>query len=147
MKWLVLLCLLISCGDDYGSYDAIDRQEEDFPQPLPFNTFSTRLTNNLLISGKACTGTEVADFEGRTFLCASGLWLVVVDNINSCTPEGCTEVVVQPTIAGFREFGGNATTRFLDFLLSIPASDATEDILADHLLRVDSLGTPTVVRK
>jgi hypothetical protein len=149
MKWMILLCLLVSCADDIagGGYDTtIDQEnEEDFPAPLPFTSYSTRLSNNLLISATACTGRETAVFEGRSFICQANQWLTVVDEINSCTPDGCTDVVVQPTITGLVEQGGDINNRFFQIRLNIPGSDRTQNILEDVLLRVDSLGNPTVI--
>ena len=100
MRWLILL-LLISCGDSTG-YNSNEFQREIAGaqnSDVTFSTFDTRVSNDLRLSGSLCQGGEVADSQGETFVCEAGQWLVVVDNLNTCTPEGCTTVVVQPIIA------------------------------------------------
>lgn len=144
MKWVVLLMLLLSCTNDTG-YNGNVGQEETEGTLFPFSSFSTRLSNNLLISGTKCEGGEVADFEGRTFGCEPEQWLVIVDDVNRCTPEGCTTVEVRPMIAELLFFTGDGNINFFTITPSIPLSADSERHLEEVLLRVDQTSGAIVV--
>lgn len=134
---LIFLFFIFSCSDDTG-YDAnngMSREEDGNDSAFPFTQFNTRLTNNLAISGTVCEGDEVVDSEGRTYGCDPDSWLVVVDNVNFCTPEGCTVVEVRPIIAGLQSrSGGGGGTQFFDIVPAIPVDDDVDDILEDVLV-------------
>jgi hypothetical protein len=144
MKIVLLLALLISCTDDTG-YSVFPRAEQEARDPLPFLTFSTRLSNELSISGKRCLGNEVTDFEGVTYGCESEQWLIIVDHINNCTPEGCTSVAVKPTIAELLPVTGDSVNSFFEIAPVIPVSNEAETLLESVFLRVDNTSQPTVV--
>lgn len=141
---LASLLLFFGCTNDTG-YDHnndVSREENGGGSDFPFTNFSTRLTNSLAISGTVCEGGEVAESDGRTFGCERDQWLVVVDNINFCTPEGCTEVEVRPIIAALQSRSGGGDSLFFDLVPAIPVNDDTENILEDVLVKfgdVDAL--------
>lgn len=84
MKFISLLCILFlyaGCGGDdqgYSNHQQGESREEDNSLP----DFSTRLTNNLLISGEQCSGDETTVSQGQSFNCNSTEWLITVDDIN-----------------------------------------------------------------
>lgn len=141
----IFLFLFLSCTDNtgYNRNDNLSREEEG--SFFPFNSFSTRLSPKLLISGTLCQGGEVVDSEGRTYGCERESWLVIVDDVNFCTPEGCTEVEVRPFIAGLQARNGGADTQFFEIVPAIPISSRTEDILDDVLIRYTVSEEPVVV--
>lgn len=135
MRFLLMLFLLSSCGDETG-YSNKNQGIPQEEQSTDIRRFSTRLTNNLLISGERCFGGEQTDVEGQTYTCTAGDYLVTVDNINSCTPEGCTEVKVVPVIGSLLTTGGDGgTTTFFDIVPSIVVSSQTASILETVQLR------------
>lgn len=141
-----ILFILLSCSSDNTGYDGngnLSREEDG--SLFPFTSFNTRLTPELLISGRLCQGEEVVESEGRTYLCERDSWLVVVDDINFCTPEGCTEVEVRPIIAGLLSRNGGAETQFFEIVPEIPVRGRAEDILEDVLLRYTVSTEPVVV--
>lgn len=144
---LVTFFLLCSCSDNTG-YDHnndISREDDGADSAFPFTTFNTRLTNNLAISGTVCEGGEVVESEGRTFGCERDSWLVVVDNINFCTPEGCTEVEVRPVIAVLQSRSGNGEIQFFNIVPAIPVNDDTENILEDVVVQFSSTEDAIVI--
>lgn len=141
---LFFFTLLISCTDDTG-YSVFPRAEQEARDPLPFLTFSTRLSNELLISGTRCLGSEVTDFEGVTYGCENDQWLIIIDHINICTPEGCTSVEVKPTIAELLPVTGDSINSFFEIAPVIPVSGETGARLESVFLRVDNTVQPTVV--
>ena len=133
MKWLLLL-LLFSCGDETGY--SLTNNPVNEEEPSSIQRFSTRLTNNLLISGVICQGGEQTDVEGQVQTCTGGDYLVTVDNVNSCTPEGCTDVYVVPIIASLLATGGDgSSTTFFDILPSIEVNSQTSSVLEGVQLR------------
>jgi hypothetical protein len=60
-------------------------------------TFSTRVSADLMISGKRCLGGEPSGVSSKN--CLSGQWLLTYDDINHCRENGaCTEAFVFPFI-------------------------------------------------
>jgi hypothetical protein len=115
--------------------------EDQDPSPAPReDSFSTRLNSKLLISGAKCMGEN----------CSQGKWLVVVDNVNNCSPDGaCTEIGVPPIEAELRK-ADIPTPTTLSFYNIIPDEDVSEekkDILKDHWVRFDLNGEPEVLEK
>lgn len=119
----------------------VARENEEAPAPIG-NHFSTRLNNRLLIAGDRCQGGESLDLpDGETQICNTDQWLVVVDNVNTCTTDGaCTEVGILPIIANLRK----ATGSFYDILAASPTSDNIRSILGDHWVRFEPNRTPEV---
>lgn len=144
MKWVIFLILLYSCGGDGTGYDHNGNLQSE-NDPIPLQAFSTRLTNNLLISGTPCDGTQSTEAEGQTFICGNGSWLVTIDDINTCTPDGCTEVQVVPTIALLIARGSDAISSFFEIQSAIPISDRHENILENVLVRFRNDLPPRVV--
>lgn len=82
------------------------------PPPIPScpieTSFSTRLNPELAIFGVRCRGgetTEVPNEDGTSsvYVCRTNQWLVTVDNVNTCNPDGaCTEIGVFPAIANLQ---------------------------------------------
>lgn len=135
MRAILFLFLLYSCGDETG-YSNINTGTNQEEEVSIIRDFSTRLRNDLLISGKRCFGGEQTDVLGETHFCTGGDYLVVVDNINNCTPEGCTEVEVFPVIASLLSTGSDGrNTVFFDIVPSIPVSSQTASILETVQLR------------
>lgn len=126
--------LAISCSDDTGYSLANNPTNEEEPR-VPIESFSTRMNNNLLISGDRCEGGEQTDIEGNTYTCLAGDYLVTVDNINYCTPEGCTDVFVVPVIASLIGTGGDAVTAFYDIRPTIEVTSQQAAILEDVQVR------------
>lgn len=140
MKWICFLLFIISCGD-YSTRRRVLPQEEEASQDI--KSFSTRLTNNLLISGVICDGSEVVTTEDASQICNEGNYLVTVDNRNFCTPEGCTEVFVEPVIASLDASGGDAVSSF--FRIETNRDDETSQILESVVLRVRDNEEPRVI--
>jgi hypothetical protein len=126
MVWSLIL-FMTSCGVDRTGHSNTELGEER--EEIPLSDFSTRLTNTLLISGTGCVGGEVTVSQGENFICESGQWLVIIDNINHCTPEGCTTVEVVPIIALLVTTSSQGNTDFYDILPAIPVDGARSDIL------------------
>lgn len=143
---VLLLCmsLFISCAENIASNNqAMAPQfENDTPQ---FTSFETRLTNGLLIRGSQCYGGEMVDSGGRSYTCNPGNWLVTVDTVNSCTPEGCTEVLVQPILAQLNVSTGNAVSTFYRIDPLIPVNSEIEDILESVSVRIRTDSAPVVI--
>lgn len=126
---------LSSCSDDTGYSLANNPTNQEEETRVPIENFSTRLNNNLLISGDRCEGGEQTDVEGNTYTCLAGDFLITVDNINYCTPEGCTDVFVVPVIASLIGTGGDAVTAFFDIRPTIVVTSAQAAILEDVQVR------------
>lgn len=126
---LFLLFTLVSCGEDFRAYSNNELGEErSDTSNLP--DFSTRLSLNLLIEGRKCFGGETVESQGRVFSCTLGQWLVVVDNLNSCTPEGCTEIEVLPVIGILNRSSVLNDVEFYDIEAIIPVAQEISDILS-----------------
>jgi hypothetical protein len=134
---------LTSCGEDIYSNDPGAPQQETAETQI--QNFNTRLTNQLLISGTRCLGGETVDAEGQTHTCDSGNYLVTVDNVNTCTPEGCTDVIVEPIIAGLLGPGSSDSSNFFEIVPISPVSNPVEGILENVLLRTRPLEAPRVI--
>lgn len=141
MRYLFIVLLLTSCGEDYsyGRHRVLEQEEA----PLTIETFSTRLSNNLLISGKRCDGSEVETRHNETFFCQEGDFLVTVDTTNFCTPEGCTSVSVEPIIATLRASGGDSVSTF--FVFDTTTNGDASAILDSVWLRVREGEAPKIV--
>jgi hypothetical protein len=126
--FLLMLLTAVSCAVDTTS--------------LP--DFKTRLSTELAIEGEKCFGGEVVQSEDRVFTCQQGQWLIVVDNINNCTPEGCTEILVPPIIATLRRGVSQGSTTFYDMIPLTPVNDEVSGILAGVSVRFSSNEEPRV---
>lgn len=128
--------LIMSCSSDETGYSlANNPSNEEDPSSINRN-FDTRLTNRLRISGTVCQGGEQTDVEGQTYTCTGGDYLVTVDDVNFCTPEGCTDVFVSPIIASLLATGDDgAGSNYFDIVPSIEVSEHVEDILEDVYVR------------
>jgi len=98
MQKLLITCAivsLLSCNKaDTDELAVAGNQEREV-----HSRFSTRLNNQLMISGQECAGHESVWFKEEQYYCSEGQWLVVVDNANNCNQEGvCTEIAVEPSI-------------------------------------------------
>lgn len=140
---LTLLVLLSACGGE-GGVSSNHQQGEEREEDNNLPNFSTRLTNNLLISGEQCSGDESTESQGRTFNCESTEWLITVDNLNFCTPEGCKEVQVVPVIGILIPTSSQSETIFFDIAASIPVSDTITNILNSITVRFQQNQTPLV---
>ncbi len=143
---LITMLIFSGCGGDstgYSNHQQGEQREEDNSLP----DFSTRLTNNLLIAGTQCEGDESTESRGQTFNCNSREWLVTVDNINSCTPEGCTEVSVIPIIGILVATSSQGDTNFYDVEASIPVNDQITNILKSVTVRFRPNELPRVMFK
>lgn len=149
MIHFLIILLFVACGGDGKGFDVNgDRANEEDTSPFPpLDDFSTRLSNSLLIAGKLCKGTETTDAEGQTLQCLPGQWLVTVDNVNSCTPEGCTEVEVIPVIAELVSITGDGNSIFYDIEPLPPVSETTEGILDRVQVRFRFNEDPLVLYK
>lgn len=101
LKILMLMSLvfMVSCGSDDDD-DNDDIVNEQIPQEEEVRSFSTRLSNTLLVAGVRCEGSETVELNGTTYTCNRNEWLVTIDDVNTCTDGGaCTEIGVPPFIA------------------------------------------------
>ena len=120
------------------------------PQP---RSFSTRLSNNLLISGERCSGGETVEAEvdgqNRVFVCLPDQWLFTVDNVNTCNPDGsCTEAGVPKVIGRIdRDDDTSNPPEQCTFEMEAisPIGEAQREILDDHDVRFPAEGEPVVV--
>ncbi len=143
---LVLSSFLLMASASGGSSQAT---------PWRWDTsFSTRLSGQLLISGQRCLGGETTQvmIEGQEIIihCPTGKWLVVVDNINRCSPEGqCTEVAVSPVVTALRKSNHPtaSTLAFYNFIPRSPLSVAQAVIMKRHWVRFNLNGEPLVLEK
>ena len=133
--FFLLLIFCISCSDDTGYSLTNNPTNEEEENRVPIENFSTRLNNNLLISGDRCEGGEQTDIEGNTYTCLAGDFLITVDNINYCTPEGCTDVFVVPVIAALIGTGGDSVTAFYDIRPTFAVTSTQASILEDVQVR------------
>jgi hypothetical protein len=143
---LFIFFLIISCGGDitgYSNDELGEQRQEDSGLP----DFSTRLTNNLLIEGERCRGGEATESEGQVFICEADQWLITVDNINTCTPEGCTDIKVIPIIAQLIGVSTQGNTDFFDIAPAIPVSEQVDDTLENVTVRFRSNEVPLVLFK
>lgn len=144
----VVLCLglLAACGSDNDDESSNDRS----PQEEQAQDFSTRLSNTLLISGTKCNGTETTEYNGQTFVCERDEWLITIDNVNSCDPQGaCTEVGVVPIVAELDLTDIVSVPEYGYFEID-PDSPVTADqqaILNNVLVRFDLNGETEVVNR
>lgn len=141
-RYYFLLILLFGCGDEtaYRNRPIVQERAE-----VSFRDFETRLTNSLLVSGTQCFGGEIADADGQTYTCAAGNWLVTVDNVNTCTPDGCTEVSVQPIIATLLAPTGDSVSTYYEISPVIPVSDEVDNVLESVRLRTRENEEPVVI--
>lgn len=140
-----MLFLFYSCTDNTGYNNRPVFTEDETTSDFDFFSFSTRLRNDLLISGTKCRGGESADFRGQSYICEREQWLIIIDNLNSCSPEGCTEVEVQPFIVSLLIESSDRLNRFFVIYPDIPVSQQTEDILESVLVRVNNSSQADIV--
>lgn len=131
----ITLFFVSACSDDTGYSLTNNPINEEDPSSINRN-FDTRLTNKLRIKGVVCLGGEQTDVEGQTYTCTGGDYLVTVDDVNYCTPEGCTDVFVSPIIASLLATGDDGSgSNYFDIVPSIEVSEHVEDILEDVYVR------------
>lgn len=140
---LMMFFYCAGCGQADSNHQMGEQREEDNSLP----DFNTRLTNNLLIAGDQCAGTESTESEGQTFNCESTEWLITVDNINTCTPEGCTEIFVPPIIGILVPTSSQGNTSFFDIEESIPVREGVSAILESVTVRFRPNEAPLVLFK
>jgi hypothetical protein len=126
-----------------------------FPVPLcPIETsFNTRLSDQLLISGVRCRGgetTQYIDSTGveRIFICQKGQWLVTVDNVNTCAPNGgCTEIGVFPFVSVLKKTSDSSLPDQCTYLIKAvsPISDETRQDLNRYQVRFYDDQSPLVI--
>lgn len=107
------------------------------------SSFNTRLSNELLISGRGCIAEDAET-------CPEGLWLVIVDNLNRCSPEGhCTEIAVDPVVTELKQTDvvSASTLAFYDMIPLGPISDEQAQIMSKHWVRFDLNGDAIVLEK
>jgi hypothetical protein len=138
------LPFLFSCGGEIRNRDRAIVQLE------MAEDFSTRLGPELLIAGERCEGSEFVVAGGRRVACERDQWLITIDNVNQCNPQGlCTNFAVQPIIAE-REMIDILTVEQYTFYRFNPVSPISEErrrVLHDHLVRYDQQGGVQVVEK
>lgn len=127
--------MISSCLDNTG-YSLTNNPINEEDSSNINRNFDTRLTNNLRIKGVLCFGGEQTDVEGQTQTCTGGDYLVTVDDVNYCTPEGCTDVFVSPIIASLLAFGSDgSTSNYFDIVPSIQVSEHIQDVLETVYVR------------
>jgi hypothetical protein len=139
----LLLLLLIACSEGGGGYDGSSRGEPSQPeQEIEAQDFSTRLNDQLLISGDNCDGGETIEIGGRELVCSSNQWLITIDNVNTCSPSGdCTESEVDSMIGEVRQ--AEDTNPDYIFYEIIPVTEITleqQNILNQVQVRSDVSG-------
>ena len=139
----ILLLTTWSCAEDFRGYSNDDLgQQQTTTTTLP--DFNTRLSTELAIEGEKCFGGEVVQAEDRAYSCRLGQWLIIVDNVNRCTPEGCTEILVPPIIASLRGGLSQSSAIFYDIVPATPISDEVSGILAGVSVRFSENEDPRV---
>lgn len=147
MLIFLVFLLTLSCSDqvDWRFDGRFDPQEEEEGAPFDFFRFESRVSPELAISGTLCEGNEVVVSEGSTHLCERNHWLIFVDNLNRCTPEGCTDFEVNPVAAALRPLNSDASTIIFSIEPAVPVSDVIEDILERIFVRFTPKEEPTVI--
>lgn len=144
LSFLFLLVFLNACSERVSSNHQLGEEREE-DNSLP--DFSTRLNNTLLIAGEQCSGDESTVSQGQIFNCESTEWLITVDDINICSPEGCTEVEVVPVIGILVPTSSQGDTDFFDIEASIPVDANITNTLRQVTVRFRPGETPLVLFK
>lgn len=134
-----------------GNGNGNDEPSTDVPRD---DSFDTRLSPELRISGQKCEGGETVAVQGNgstsTETCEENQWLVVVDNENTCEPNGsCTEIGVNPIIAELERANVPSPTTYSFYNIE-PETQTTDErrrILENHWVRFDLNGRPEVLEK
>lgn len=143
---LALMLVISSCGNDNDD----DGETIQLPQEEEAVDFSTRLTNNLLISGVKCNGGETTEYDGNTYTCERDEWLVRVDNVNTCDEEGrCTEIGVIPFVADLDRTDIVSPPEYIYYEIDpeSPVSAEHQRILDDVWVRIDLNGDTEVINR
>ena len=147
MPIFLVFLLILSCSDqvDWRFDGRFDPQDEEEGAAFDFFQFESRVSPELAISGTLCEGNEVVVSEGSTHLCERNQWLLSVDTLNRCTPEGCTDFEVNPIAAALRPLNSDASTIIFSVEPAVPVSDEIESILERTFVRFSFREGPTVV--
>lgn len=139
---------LISCGsddDDNGSRRSSIPQEEE----IQARDFSTRIDNNLLVEGTQCQGGETTEYDNETYICQRGQWLMVLDNMNTCTDDGiCTEIFVHRVVAELNLTEGPDNNYNYAVINAVsPVSNKQQEVIDNVYVRSDFNGVTEAVRR
>ena len=132
-------------------------EQEETPsttQEAPFREFSQRLSSDLAIYGERCTEGENFEIQTRNGLrnmsCGKNQWVIFIDNINSCDPQGsCTEIGVFPIFAKLvrADVISASTISFWDIIPVTRIHSPLSDLLKDYWVKFDLNGPTEVLKK
>lgn len=109
-------------------------------------SFFQRLSPDLSLSGLRCKGGELSEVSER--VCEKGQWLVMLDNINSCVEDRCTELHVPAFIAKLKRI--DIIPNLISYNEIIPEdfmSSSRRRILGRYWVRFDLNGRAAVLRR
>lgn len=143
--------LLVSCGsnnddDSVAAGGTGPGQEEE----VLARNFSTRINPNLLVEGTRCQGGETTTYNGTTYTCESGEWLMVLDNINTCSIDGqCTQIEVPSIVADLddTEIISAPEFRFAEIDPESPVSEKQREVINRVYIRYDMNGDTEAVER
>lgn len=145
LSMFMCLGLFTSCG-----YQETDTHYKPTPQEEQAQDFSTRLSDKLLIAGTKCNGNETTEYGGQTYNCKLGEWLITIDNVNSCTPQGaCTEVGIIP-IVGELDLADIVSIPELSYFkidAKTPVTSEQQTILNNVYVRFNTNGETKVINR
>lgn len=151
--FLFFSCVLFlaSCGsnnddDNVATGGTGPGQEEE----VLARDFSTRINNNLLVEGARCQGGETTTYDGVTYTCDPGEWLIVLDNMNTCSDDGqCTQIAV-PSIVATLDDTDDITIpeyNYAEIDPESPVSEKQREVINRVYIRYDMNGVTEAVER
>ena len=144
--FLLFLTFLMSCSEDFRGGNRVnpETQSEEAVGIMP-TRFSTRLNSSLLISGEKCRGTETTGTFGNGERCQARQYLVVIDTINTCEANNCTNDIVSPIVADLiNTNAGPIGSAVFEIRARSVTTSEQENILETVLVKSDSMGNGQV---
>lgn len=150
MRLLLFLFIVTGCAEDFSGgtrwLDEVQEEEQIAPPP---QTFNTRLTPTLLVSGEICQGDETILVDNIFYNCDPLQYLVKIDNVNTCDSSGrCTGFEIKPFIADLIK-NSTETPGFsvFDIDQDSPTTGEQEDVLDTVGVKSDVNGNAFVFFK
>lgn len=144
--FLLFLSFLMSCSEDFRGGNRVnpETQSEEAVGIMP-TPFSTRLNSSLLISGEKCRGTETTGSFGNGDICQARQYLVVIDTLNTCETNSCTNDAITPIVADLIDTNaGDVGSAIYEIRARSVTTSEQEDILETVLVKSDSMGNGQV---
>lgn len=140
---------LWGCNENFSGGDRNEpatQAEETFGQ-IP-QSFSTRLSSTLLVSGDKCRGDETTEPYGNGVICQAGQYLIFVDDVNICSNDICTNNVVIPIVGELNDTNAGTPGFSVYEIETKSRTTPTQDnILNSLLVRSDELGNAEVISR